>query len=432
MRVRSNKLYLLPYIFLLFFVLNNIKISGQDNLLLYTTKVTINAQNTQIREILSLIERNHNIVFSYKDGLFNDQARRTFIVKDMPLYNALDSLLQSDSLSYYPLGRNVVIYRPTTLRPRNIVVRDTLVQNVLRKDTVHVKVLKRDTVIVFKTDTLFDTIYVKDPYPVYDTLYMDKPKIQLLGYYNYNFYRVNRTGMPDYLDYSDSLFNQAESNPNTYRIGLLAQVNLNEKFYFKTGLGFGKSKWNSAYNFRTVTTDSSNVVDYHVSMETEVYKTDSIFIYFPGSDTLWFYDYDTVYHYSTNPEYKKDTTDYKYSGKNELMFLSIPFYMGWEVPVFKKSKIYGEVGLIVDFLLSTKGMALSDSPYGELVPLSDLPLSPISAYMSLGIGFESPLSENLDWFVKFNYDWQLNSDYAKIYPVRQRRKGPGFSLGIKF
>ena len=432
MRVKSNKLYLLPIFFILFFVLNILKITGQDNLLLYTTKVTINAQNTQIREILSLIERNNNIVFSYKDGLFNDQERRTFIVKDLPLNNALDSLLQSDSLSYYPLGRNVVIYKPTTLRPRNIVVRDTLVQNILRKDTVHVKVLKRDTVIVFKTDTLFDTIYVKDPYPVYDTLYMDKPKIQLLGYYNYNFYHTNRTDIPEYLNYSDSLYRHGESNPGTYRFGLLAQVNLNEKFYFKTGLAFGKSKWITDYNFRTVTTDSSAIVDYNVSMETEIYKTDSLFIYFPGSDTIWFYDYDTTYHYSTNPEYKKDTSDYKYSGKNELMFISIPFYFGWEFPVFKKSKVFGEVGVIVDFLLSTKGMALSDSPYGELIPLSDLPVSPISAFTSLGIGFESPLSEKINWFVKFNYDWQVNSDFANIYPVRQRRQGVGFALGIKF
>ncbi|MFB6319314.1 hypothetical protein [Saccharicrinis sp. FJH54] len=430
--MKSRKLYLLPFLFFFFFVLNSISLSGQDNLLLYTTKITVNAQNTQIREILSLIERNNNIVFSYKDGLFDDQTRRTFIVKDLPLYNALDSLLQSDSLSYYPLGRNVVIYKPSTLRPRNIVVRDTLVQNVLRKDTVHVKVLKRDTVIVFKTDTLFDTIFVKDPYPVYDTLYMDKPRIQLLGFYNYNFYQVKRTGVPRNMEYTDSLYQNSEGNPGTYRLGVLAQVNLNEKFYFKTGVGFGKSSWNSDYSFRTITTDSSHVVDYHVSMETEIFKTDSIFIYFPGSDTLWFYDYDTTYHYSTNPEYKRDTSDYSYSGKNEFVFLSVPIYLGWEVPVFKKSKFFGEAGLIMDFLLSAKGMALSESPYGELVPLADLPLSPISAFFSLGVGFESPLSEKMNWFVKLNYDWQMNSDFAKIYPVHQRRQGLGFSLGVKF
>lgn len=432
MWVKGVKSHLFPYLILFLLALKFMPISGQENLLLYTTKVTINAQNVPLIEILDLMERNHAIDFSYKEGLFDKNERKTFVVKNLPLYDALDSLFQSDSLSYYPLGRNVVIYKPTNIVPRNIVVRDTLVQNVLRKDTVQVKVLQRDTLIVFKTDTLYDTIYVKDPYPVYDTLFMDKPKMQLSAFYNYNVYSFNRETSGAGMAYNDSLFKSGAGNPYTSRLGLLALVNLNENFYFKAGFGLSKTSWSGNYDFSTVFTDSTNIVNYNITTETEVYKNDSIFIYFPGSDTLWFYEYDTIFTYYANPEYKKDTVRQTYSGKSELMYFTIPLYFGWETDVFEDSKFFGEIGVLMDFLISSDGHALSDSPLGELLPLSDLPFSPVSSYFSIGMGLESPFVRQTTWFVKLNYDWQISSDFARAYRIKQRKNGIGLTVGLKF
>lgn len=408
-------------------VLINTTVLGQDNLLLYTTKVTVNAQNTPVFEILNLLERNYNLNFSYKEGLFDKNERKDLKVTNTPLNVALDSLFKSDSIFYYPLGMDVIIYEPTNILPRNIVVRDTLVQNVLQKDTVQVRVFKRDTLIVFKTDTLFDTIYVKDPYPVYDTLFMDKPGIQFMAFYSINAYNNKREFSTTLPGYPDLIYRESESNPLMQRLGLMAQINLGNTMYLKTGLGYSQASWRANYNFTSVAVDSSMISGYEI--EKVPYISDSVYIDFPGSSGWVYYYEDSII---PHPQYKTDTVTQKYSGTNKLQYITIPLYVGLETKIFNNSVFFSEIGMLVDFLISTDGKTLSDSPFGELIALSELPFSPVSAYISLGFGIESPLAKQTSWFVKLNYDWQMNSDFAKTYTLSNRKRGLGLTLGVKF
>ena len=433
-RISANK----NIIFLLFFLsLWPLlpKLNAQENLMLFTSKVTVSVQNKPVRDVLDRIEKELNITFSYKAGIINEKKITSISVKAMPLYDVLNMMFASDSLDYYPIKNQVVIYKPSgSLRTRTIVVRDTVtvIRRLVRTDTVQVKVLMRDTVIRTVRDTIRDTVFRAVRLLVPDTVEKRSTAVkwQLSYEQAFGFGKVsleNRAWANSYAKYK-----KGEENPAQFRIMAMSQIGLTENMFVKTGLGFGRRAWNADYNFETLVVDSAKIIDYGITVVPYIYKKDSIYIYFPGSDTIWFYDYDTVFNTTANPVYASHTEKNKYKGKNSYYFVTLPIYFGWNFPLNNKNEFFAEAGVLVDFIVSGSGKSLSSSPFPTLIPLRDLPFAPIGAFGSFAVGYTHWMNSGFGWFLRLNADFRLTNELSTDYPLKSRQNFMGVSLGVKF
>ncbi len=433
-RFGANK-YIVLFLLILSLWTFNSKISAQENLMLFTSKVTLSAQNMPVRSILDKIETDLNITFSYKAGIINEKELKSISVKSMPLYDVLNLVFKTDSLDYYPIKNQVVIYKPSGAnRTRTVVVRDTVTvtRRLVRTDTVQVKVLVRDTIIRVERDTIRDTIVVAIEKKIRDTISTSSATFKWQLSYEQSFgYGDVSLSNPAWRNNMTRL-QSGEESPNQFRVMALTQIGLNEKFFMKTGIGFGRRSWNADYDFKTLVTDSAKIVDYGITVVPSIFKKDSIYIYFPGSDTIWFYDYDTVFNTTVNPLYQTTLEEHKYKGKNSYYFVTIPIYVGWEFPLNQRDELFVEAGILVDFIVSRTGKSLSSSPYSSLLLLSDLPFAPVGAFGSFAVGYTRWVNNGFGWFLRLNSDFRFTPEFSSGYPVRARRNFIGIGGGIKF
>ncbi len=82
---------------------------GQDTL--PETVITISSGTASVQQVLERITLQTGYLFTYNADLIDGRKQVNFQVTDMPLTEALDSLLQTPGLEYRVIDRNIVIYQ---------------------------------------------------------------------------------------------------------------------------------------------------------------------------------------------------------------------------------------------------------------------------------------------------------------------------------
>jgi len=149
-------------------------------------------------------------------------------------------------------------------------------------------------------------------------------------------------------------------------------------------------------------------------------------------DTSWYYSSDSVLVYDVDITYQSDTIPNKYNAKNRFVYLSLPLKFAYGIPVFQNTALSFEGGLIIDFLISSKGYSLSQSLDNELVSLSSLPLVPVSASVTLGPGITRKIKGGDEYFINVKYSSMINSLYAETFPIRSKRATWEFGVGFRW
>lgn len=417
--------------FLFMFCLFSGKASSQNNSNILDTLITINFNNQRLKDALEQMEIQTHITFSYKSGLLNENRKvNRYFVKER-LEKIVEFLVNDETLSFNSVGRQIYFYIPrnTKFVPINKEVVKTVevpvYRDVIIRDTI--EILKRDTVVIVNTQ--YDTI--RD----IDTMFIER-KFPIKRIFSYSAFVSQNSVAPGYKLKDESyrsIFDDmldAESNGSATRFGIQGTMHYGN-YSVTSGLGLSVMRNKANYDFSSILTDLAKVIDHDVTEVLNIFKADSFSIVLENPDTtFWIYDLDTAVTYNVKNIYKKDTVDFKYSGTNRFTYLTIPVSFGWEFPVSKEGTILLNAGMLVDFLISTKGKTLSDSPFKELLPISNLPLSPVNASFSLGAGYAHKL-ENKWWvYGKINYDFQVNSSYSKVYPVRKKPRTLGLTVGL--
>jgi hypothetical protein len=81
------------------------------------TRVSVNARNRNINQILDEITLQTGYNFTYDASIIEGKQRINFRVRDVMLRDALDSLLQDSLMDYRVIDRNIVIFRKNLIRP---------------------------------------------------------------------------------------------------------------------------------------------------------------------------------------------------------------------------------------------------------------------------------------------------------------------------
>lgn len=402
-------------------------------------KMDINLHEKPIGDILKYIEKNTPLIFSYKTDLLNDISLISITLHQATVEKVLEKTFEKTGISYTFYNNYVILFK--NVSP----------QEATRVDTVRIteKIMKTDTLVTFLRDTVYvekekieyrvkiDTIYQVDT--IYRTEkvqnQVETDKKSYLPFFDVYVSGGIFSYKDELLDsrYQDNFdrIQDSEKPLSRYSIGM------NSGFYknnWKIGSGLGISvvQQTANYNFTSITPDSSTITAYAVEEFVDIVKSDSIFVYVPGRDTTWYYDYDTLKTYNIDITYKQDTSNYDYQGKNQFIYLTIPIKIGYEFPISNKLDVLTEASLLIDFLMSAKGYSLSQSKYAELIPLSDIPISPICALAKLGGGLSYQLNNKQSVYGSFSYSWMINSMYSATFPVRRKRNTVEFSLGYRF
>lgn len=419
--------WLLWVAFLFMFCLFPGKASSQVNSNILDTLVTINFNNQRLKDALEQMEIQTHITFSYKSGLLNENRMvNRYFVKE-PLENIVKFMINDETISFNSVGRQIYFYIPrnTKFVPINKevvkIVEVPVYRDVIVRDTI--EIVKLDTLVVFDTIMDVDTMFIERKFPIK----------RLFSYSAF----VGQSSVSPGFKLKDETYKRifddmldAESNGSATRFGVLGTMHYGN-YSVSSGLGLTVLRNKANYDFTSILTDSAKVIDHDVKEVLNIFKADSFSIVLQDPDTtFWIYDLDTTVTYDVKNIYKKDTVDFKYSGTNRFTYLTIPVSFAWEFPVNNKGTLVLNAGLLVDFLISTKGKTLSDSPFKELLPISNLPLSPVNASFSLGAGYAYKLENKWQIYGKVNYDFQVNSSYSKVYPVRKKPRTLGVTVGL--
>lgn len=409
------------------------KVSSQNNKNILDTLITINFNNQRLKDALEQMEIQTRITFSYKSGLLKeDRIINKYFARER-LEAVIKQLIADETISFNSVGRQIYFYIPRNTK--FVPIKEEIVKEV--QVPVYRDVIIRDTVTLVK----YDTIRITNTIVQRDTIVLEK--MVSAQRFSYSAFINQSLVNPGYKLKNDNFqmryddLREAETNGNASRFGLMGTMDLGD-YSLSSGLGFSVFRNKADYNFTSIITDSAKILGYYTThTKIKYFYTDSftITIINPDSTKEVIVTYPDQYKDSTVTKYieniyKKDTVDFNYTGNNRFTYLTIPVYFGWEREIGETGLFFLNAGLLVDFLVSTKGKSLNDSPYKQLVPISDLPLSPVNASVSLGGGYAYKL-EN-DWYVyaKLNYDFQINSSFSNVYPIRKKPRTLGLTVGI--
>lgn len=424
---------------------------AQSHAEILDTKFSFELHDASFSELMMIVEDESRFIFSYKSEVLQHIPAITCHISNENIQQILNYALKDTRVNYTVYQHHIVLHvEDKTLHLEQIdTVWITKEIPVLRTDTVYVH--KSDTVMTYLTDTIYkerilyqtktDTIYqdsalLKRGNPLDATSEISsKNKNRFTPFYSLSLSMMSPSYETQLLEtnYLESyaMLSSAENPALSYRTNI--EIGLqNKHLRVSSGAGISTYRQQVDYNYTSVMPDSSHIIDYEITEHVSIFKIDSIYIVVPGRDTSWYYEFDTLKTYDVDIRYKKDTVDYQYKGINSLTYFTLPIKLAYAFNISENSRINIEAGMLIDFLLSTKGYALSKSPYKELVPLSSLPISPICATTRLGLGYEYQLSSKHAIFATLHYSFMLNSMYSKSFPIQRKVRTFEFSIGYRW
>ncbi len=96
----------------------SLPLPGQETL--PSVRVTISSRNNTINQVLDEITLQTGYHFTFDAAIINGKQKVQFMVTDLHLNLALDSLLSDPQIDYKTIEKNIVIYRKNTLAPSPI------------------------------------------------------------------------------------------------------------------------------------------------------------------------------------------------------------------------------------------------------------------------------------------------------------------------
>jgi len=96
-------------------LLSSLALQAQESL--HSVQVSISSRNQTIHQVLEEITLQSGYNFTYDATIIDSRQKVQFRIFNLPLEEALDSLLQDPRLDYRTIERNIVIYRKNVIAP---------------------------------------------------------------------------------------------------------------------------------------------------------------------------------------------------------------------------------------------------------------------------------------------------------------------------
>lgn len=430
------------YFSTLFLILVPFILWGQKDLASITLSIEIDQET--IPAILNEIEHKTEITFSYNNSLFDSKEKKSLLIHNGTLKEALEKLMPSD-IGFISNSGNVVLYRDSRkriesggdfnqkndiqgLKTSDLKTKDFVGKD-LKEEIIHsekeeepglfdedgIKVETQDRQGVEKLDFLYRNSFKEVKSVEYEVnrgligwdmsktdgkkeivkdnmvRYFFQPFYQFsLEFSNYKNLNINHDW-----DFIKDVLAGGEKNIFSDRKGVLGIVSF-DGFTISSGIGL----MNSAESYHYKTSSSPDETD--------------IFI-------------DTI-----DTPIMDDTIGFSVIGKNQYNYLSFPIFVGYKWDITKKIFVGGESGLWINVLTSRSGRYIdleSEIPY-KIMDLSYAPLNKtrMEAVCDLYLGYE--ILDQLYATFSTSYSFFMGSEFRKNYPIRKNKSAFNFKFGL--
>lgn len=428
------------YYFSTFLILVPFILWGQKDLASITLSIDIHQET--IPAILNKIELKTEITFSYNHSLFDSKEKKSLLIHNATLKEALEKLMPPD-IGFISNSGNIVLFRTSKKRiesgggfnqkkgnqglktsPPGI---KDFVEKDLKEEIAHsgkeegadlyddeIKDEIQERHNIEKLDFLRNSFEEIKPVEYEGSRRVvdwnvsktdDKIAIvrgNIARYFFQPFYQFSL----EFTNYSNGNINQdwdsvkdviagGEKNIFSDRKGVLGIVSF-DGFTISSGIGLMNS------------TES-----YHYKTSSSPDETD-IFI-------------DTI-----DTPIMDDTIGFSVIGKNQYNYLSFPIFVGYKWDITKKFFVGGESGLWINMLTSRKGRYVdvkSEFPY-KIMNLGFAPLNKtrMEAVSDLYLGYE--ILDQLYATFSTSYSFFMGSEFKKDYPIRKNKTAFNFKFGL--
>ena len=423
------------FVILLFLSFSSMLIMAQDK------KISIEADNERLRDILDEISANEQIYFSYKasDEVFDQ--RITYFCDDKALEDAISGLLALAGLQYMQVGNHLVITALKSSVGGNIqpdrdeigelqtkdqsataIEPDTVIKTI--EKLVYIRDTIRETEVISQTDTVF----------IRDTVWMEKPAsgrntIKIRDLRNvFRFEPGRDDGWSLAFSYAQMATGFVVLNKNLS--DELEQISESEKTSFRNfSLGsriqFHQKRWTfSAGFFLTGFSHRFNYV--HDISEGGFFDVDTLDIFYTvtQNDTAWTYVTDSAW----IPLDREVTI---YDRFNRIGLLESELSAGYTLYAKNDISFYASAGFRIGVPVWAAGNTISDEPG---YPVKELRLSDLQQFttayrLALGISYRSGNWANL--FAEVFYR-RNTSALIENYPLDRRLQAFGLNIGLVY
>jgi hypothetical protein len=405
-------------------------------------KISLQAHNESIANVLHRIEQLAGVNFMYMSGLFDKNRIVSISFTNTSIKIILQKVIPSNDVLLYVIDNKIIFYRKdeappgkdgTTylLTPTETIETPKPITEAKRIliDTIKVSIF--DTVTVTKYDTIRVVEKLKElEKPSTKSIELSKPITSgfiLSVFWGEHF--IHETVKANSRTDISTIIKTNEKGVTIrpeYGIGLRYQWS---HFSINSGIGMVEKQWNTDYSFTKIFTDSSKITGYieTISWNVTPHKPQ------PGPPPQGgFQLFDSTKIITKTPIYKKDSTQIKYKGTNKASYLSVPLILSFHFTVYKK--LYATIGsgITLYLLRNAVGYTIKDSNY-TLVHLNEILKDYyISSSSECGLGYS--VSKHQIIWVKAGMHFSITKLQKENFPIsKQERSFSGMiSWGWKF
>jgi hypothetical protein len=395
-------------------------------------KISISVVNEPISRVLDRLSRNTGITFSYNPDHIDASRLVSLNLKEIPLSDALASLLPQDKFGFRFSGNQVVIFRKPGSIQNESPGKEPLTETAVNKPP---KIL-HDTVFITQTRTVRDTLALTDTIVKFDTVYIMRTVTRDNPITGKDIFS-NQTSLPEeqtrelkfeaglsltWLG-SESLFDA----PSNYISKLEEYKNSNSGSLISGSAGVDLRMSYARFSFNTGVsfTIFNGKLDYRYEVSTGgFFQKDTLDAYYTlnGSDTSWFYVLDSAY-------LPVDLEAFRYKTNVNQQYFELPFSLQYNHP-FGKMLVYARAGLIAGFHTGSNGLMILADEDG-VVEMTEVKFKPLVLSSVFGAGILVPVTGKITFDAGLVYRQHLSSVLSD-FPVELRSRAFGLKVGLVY
>lgn len=416
---------------ILVFVLGVFVLSGQD----LQKNISLSVHQKRIPEVLRIIEKQHNVVFSYNSSLIPEDKRVTVSVTDQPLGDILDKLFLGLSVGVSEIDGHLILYKHVQPKGTKKITKrkkeDVPVRQVVRYvyDTITREVI--DTVVLYRYDTLLvqDTIIYTDTLRIAAFEEQDNSKFSL---------NLSVGSVSPFLNITnpDNKTDKKGTDPKSASGLLVSHLYLTGTYYFNKhiNLSFGIGAETMQHNSYIQKPAEIAVNNIETQYERPYFATITDTLYdvkyysygkipFGGTEVTTYYDSvvsidgmksrtvemielrDTVI--SETDTISPEIDDFI---SRQALYITMPCIAGYKLPIGKRFAVEFQAGMFVSVLLKSRvaineDQAQDDNSYWNKVQLRSFAGIDVSYKLSKRFSFNA--GANCGAFLGSQYNGEL-------------------------
>ena len=393
-------------------------------------KISIQAHNEPVANVLHRIEKLANVNFMYMSGLFDKNRHVNISFSNTTIKVILQKLIPSNDILLYVIDNKIIFYKKEEAPPGkggttvSLTSIETQNKTSIIRETEKRIIVDTEKVTIYDTVTItkYDTIRVTENIKSTDSSLNIPNKIKrhisqgivlsCIGGVHF----ISETFKPNTNSETSDIIKLSEkgkSSRSEFGIGISYLLN---HFSINSGIGFTEKNWSTEYLYTNIFTDSARIIGYSTKISWDVQPRKGPGI--PGPMSIQLYDSTKII--TKTPIYKRDTTKINYQGTNRASYFTIPVLISYTFLIHKNIYASFGSGITLYLLRKSEGYSIEDKDY-TLINLSDI-IKDYYLTSSSECGFLLNLTQHQILSIKAGVHFSITKIFKETYPATRNEK----------